>query len=77
MTNEEKRNIYNNIQNLYNMDFTTWQEVLAFFYNSIENISMRIDKLENNLKPITLVSPNGTVYKLSVSDDGELQLNKI
>ena len=77
MTNEEKRNIYNNIQNLYNMDFTTWQEVLAQLYNSIENISMRIDKLENNLKPITLVSPNGTVYKLSVSDDGELQLNKI
>lgn len=77
MTNEEKRNIYNNIQNLYNMDFTTWQEVLAFFYNSIENISMRIDKLENNLKPITLVSPNGTVYELSVSDDGKLQINKI
>lgn len=73
MTNEEKRNIYNNIQNLYNMDFTTWQEVLATMYTYIDDISSRLERIENNLKYITLVSPNGTVYKVSVTDLGDIK----
>ena len=73
MTNEEKRNIYNNIQNLYNMDFTSWQEVLAIMYTYIDDISSRLERVENNLKYITLVSPNGAVYKVSVTDLGEIK----
>lgn len=46
MTNNEKRNIYNAIQNLYNMDFTTWQEVLAMLYNLVADVDQKIDKLE-------------------------------
>ena len=46
MTNNEKRNIYNAIQNLYNMDFATWQEVLAMLYNLVADVDQKIDKLE-------------------------------
>lgn len=46
MTNNEKRNIYNAIQNLYNMDFTTWQEVLAMLYNLVADVEQKFDKLE-------------------------------
>lgn len=46
MTNEEKRNIYNSIQNLYNMDFTTWQEVLAMLYNLVADVEQKFEKLE-------------------------------
>lgn len=46
MTNNEKRNIYNAIQNLYNMDFTTWQEVLAMMYNLVADVEQKVEKLE-------------------------------
>lgn len=46
MTEQEKKNIYNAIQNLYNMDFTTWQEVLAMMYNLVADVEQKIDKLE-------------------------------
>ena len=46
MTNNEKRNIYNAIQNLYNMDFKTWQEVLAQLYNLVADVEQKFDKLE-------------------------------
>lgn len=46
MTNNEKRNIYNAIQNLYNMDFKTWQEVLAMLYNLVADVEQKFDKLE-------------------------------
>ena len=46
MTTNEKRNIYNAIQNLYNMDFTTWQEVLAMLYNLVADVEQKFDKLE-------------------------------
>lgn len=46
MTEQEKKNIYNDIQNLYNMDFTTWQEVLATLYNLVADVDQKIDKLE-------------------------------
>lgn len=46
MTNNEKRNIYNAIQNLYNMDFTTWQEVLAMLYNLVADVEQKFETLE-------------------------------
>ena len=39
-------NIYNAIQNLYNMDKTTWQEVLAELYNVVSNIENKFDLFE-------------------------------
>lgn len=50
MTNEEKRNIYNNIQNLYNMDFTTWQEVLAMMYNLVADIEQKFEAFEQKFE---------------------------
>ena len=46
MTGQEKKNIYNAIQNLYNMDFTTWQEVLAMLYNLVADVEQKFEKLE-------------------------------
>ena len=40
-------NIYNAIQNVYNMDKTTWQEVLAELYNLSSNLENRFDSFEN------------------------------
>lgn len=50
MTNEEKRNIYNNIQNLYNMDFTTWQEVLAMLYNLVADVEQKFESFEQRFE---------------------------
>lgn len=46
MTEQEKKNFYNSIQNLYNMDFTTWQEVLAMMYNLVADVEQKFEKLE-------------------------------
>ena len=50
------KNIYNAIQNVYNMDKTTWQEVLAELYNSVSNVENKeatilgkVQDLENRL----------------------------
>lgn len=50
MTNEEKRNIYNNIQNLYNMDFNSWQEVLAMMYNLVSDIEQKFENFEQRFE---------------------------
>lgn len=50
MTNEEKRNIYNNIQNLYNMDFKSWQEVLAVMYNLVSDIEQKFENFEQRFE---------------------------
>ena len=39
-------NIYNAIQNLYNMDKTTWQEVLAELYNLVSKSENKFDLFE-------------------------------
>ena len=39
-------NIYNAIQNLYNMDKTTWQEVLAELYNLVSKVENKFDLFE-------------------------------
>ena len=45
-------NIYNAIQNLYNMDKTSWQEVLAELYNLVANIENKFDLFENKFGPL-------------------------
>lgn len=50
MTREEKRNIYNNIQNLYNMDFKTWQEVLAMLYNLVADVEQKFEAFEQKFE---------------------------
>lgn len=50
MTNNEKRNIYNAIQNLYNMDFTTWQEVLAELYNLVAGVEQKYEAFDQKFK---------------------------
>ena len=40
-------NIYNAIQNVYNMDKITWQEVLAELYNLVSNVENKFDLFEN------------------------------
>ena len=50
MSNEEKRNIYNNIQNLYNMDFNTWQEVLAMLYNLVADVEQKFEAFEQRFE---------------------------
>lgn len=53
MTDNEKINIYNAIQNLYNMDKITWQEVLAELYNLVADVNQDFEtfktKFEINL----------------------------
>lgn len=74
----DKQNIYNSIQNLYNMDKTTWQEVLAELYNLIYECQTTNENLNNTLNlmlpynKIVLVSPNNKQYKILVDDDGNL-----
>ena len=45
-------NIYNAIQNLYNMDKTTWQEVLAELYNLVSKIDNKFDLFELKFGPL-------------------------
>ena len=40
-------NIYNAIQNVYNMNKTTWQEVLAELYNLVSNVENKFELFEN------------------------------
>lgn len=43
----KKQNIYNAIQNLYNMDFKSWQEVLSMLYNLVADVEMKFEVFEN------------------------------
>ena len=73
-----KENIYSSIQNLYNMDKNTWQEVLAELYNLIYQWQETCDNLNNTINlmlpynKIVLIAPNNKQYKLTVDDDGNL-----
>lgn len=70
-------NIYNSIQNLYNMDKTTWQEVLAEVYNKQIEIEGQYEQVMNNLKNYILTASNGEQYILKVNNDGSLTTEKI
>ena len=63
-------NIYNAIQNLYNMDKTTWQEVLAELYNLVANIENKFDLFE--LKFGSLLGEQVTRELKKMYDDGSL-----
>ena len=63
-------NIYNAIQNLYNMDKTTWQEVLAELYNLVSKIDNKFDLFE--LKFGSLLGEQVTRELKKMYDDGSL-----
>ena len=63
-------NIYNAIQNLYNMDKTTWQEVLAELYNLVANNENKFDLFENKFGP--LLGKEVTRELKKMYDDGSL-----
>ena len=71
-------NIYNSIQNVYNMDKNTWQEVLAELYNLVYECQTTCKNLNNTINlmlpynKIVLISTGGKQYKLLVDDDGNL-----
>ena len=63
-------NIYNAIQNVYNMDKTTWQEVLAELYNLVSNVENKFDLFENNFGQ--LLGEEVTLELKKMYDDGSL-----
>ena len=63
-------NIYNAIQNVYNMDKTTWQEVLAELYNLVSNVENKFDLFENKFGP--LLGEQVTIELKKMYDDGLL-----
>ena len=63
-------NIYNAIQNLYNMDKTTWQEVLAELYNLVSKIDNKFDLFE--LKFGSLLGEQVTKEIKKMYDNGSL-----
>lgn len=63
-------NIYNAIQNLYNMDKTTWQEVLAELYNLVANVENKFDLFE--LKFGSLLGEQVTRELKKMYDNGSL-----
>ena len=63
-------NIYNAIQNVYNMDKTTWQEVLSELYNLVSNIDNKFDLFE--LKFGSLLGEQVTRELKKMYDNGSL-----
>lgn len=65
-----KENIYSSIQNLYNMDKNTWQEVLAEFYNLIYDTQLKFEQVET--KFTTLLGEEVTQALKEMYDNGLL-----
>ena len=63
-------NIYNAIQNVYNMDKTTWQEVLAELYNLVSNVENKFDLFENKFGQ--LLGEEVIIELKKMYDDGSL-----
>ena len=63
-------NIYNAIQNVYNMDKTTWQEVLAELYNLVSKVENKFDSFENKFG--LLLGKEVTIELKKMYDDGSL-----
>lgn len=63
-------NIYNAVQNLYNMDKLTWQEVLSELYNLIADTNQKFEIFENKFQ-ITLRAEATKVIK-QMYEDGTL-----
>lgn len=67
---DNKTNIYNAIQNLYNMDKTTWQEVLAELYNLVNNVNQKFEDVET--KFLTNLGEETTFAIKTMYDNGML-----
>ena len=63
-------NIYNAIQNVYNMDKTTWQEVLAELYNLVSKVENKFDLFETKFGP--LLGEEVTIELKKMYNDGSL-----
>lgn len=63
-------NIYNSIQNIYNMDKTTWQEVLAELYNLVADVNIKFEAIESRLT--LLLDEELTEALKKMYDDGSL-----
>ena len=63
-------NIYNAIQNVYNMDKTTWHEVLAELYNLVSNVENKFVLFETKFGP--LLGDEVTIELKKMYDDGSL-----
>ena len=63
-------NIYNAIQNVYNMDKTTLQEVLSELYNLVANVENKFDLFE--LKFGSLLGEQVTRELKKMYDNGSL-----
>ena len=63
-------NIYNAIQNVYNMDKTSWQEVLAELYNLVSKVENKFDLFENKFGQ--LLGEEVTIQLKKMYDDGSL-----
>ena len=63
-------NIYNAIQNLYNMDKETWQEVLSEMYTLVNNTSLKFDTFEQ--KFLLHLGKEVTRELKKMYDDGSL-----
>ena len=61
-------NIYSSIQNLYNMDKNTWQEVLAEFYNLIYDTQLKFEQVETKFS--TLLGEEVTQALKEMYDNG-------
>ena len=64
------KNLYNAIQNVYNMDKTTWQEVLAELYNLVSKVENKFDTFENKFGP--LLGEEVIIGLKKMYDDGSL-----
>ena len=69
------KNIYNAIQNVYNMDKTTWQEVLVELYNLVSNVENKFDLFENKFGQ--LLGEEVTIELKKMYDDGSLINDKL
>ena len=63
-------NVYNAIQNLYNMDKETWQEVLSEMYTLVNNTSLKFDTFEQ--KFLLHLGNEVTKELKKMYDDGRL-----
>ena len=63
-------NIYNAIQNLYNMDKKTWQEVLSELYNLVAHIDNKFDLFESKFGDLLGIQVTEEIKKMHT--DGTL-----
>lgn len=72
----EGKYLYNSIGRIF-----TFEDVASYHYFSIYELDYKIHKLDEKFIPdmdyITLLSPNGTIFSITVGDDGVLSASEI